>query len=92
MASTTSVRVIMPRSPCPASAGCMKKAGVPVLASVAAILPAIWPDLPMPVTTTLPLAGEADSAGRGEALIDAGSSASTARASMLRALRAELTS
>jgi hypothetical protein len=39
-ASTTSVRVIIPRSPCPASAGCMKKAGVPVLASVAAILPA----------------------------------------------------
>jgi hypothetical protein len=27
---------------------------VPVLASVAAILPAMWPDLPIPVTTTRP--------------------------------------
>jgi hypothetical protein len=27
---------------------------VPVLASVAAILPAMWPDLPMPVTTMRP--------------------------------------
>ena len=41
-----------------ASAGCRKKAGVPVLASVAAILLPMWPDLPMPVTTTLPRAGE----------------------------------
>src|SRR5262249_29141988 len=30
------------------------KDGVPVLASVAAILPAMWPDLPMPVTMTRP--------------------------------------
>ena len=35
----TSSRVIMPMSPWLASAGCRKKAGVPVLASVAAILP-----------------------------------------------------
>ena len=42
--------VIMPRSPWLASAGCRKNAGVPVLASVAAILAPIWPDLPMPVT------------------------------------------
>ena len=33
--------------------------GVPVLASVAAILRAIWPDLPMPVTTTRPLQAQA---------------------------------
>ena len=32
-----------------------KKAGVPVLASVAAIFLPIRPDLPMPVTTTLPV-------------------------------------
>ncbi len=38
IASTTSSRVIMPMSPWLASAGCRKKAGVPVLASVAAIL------------------------------------------------------
>ncbi len=46
-ASTTSVRVIIPRSPWLASAGWRKKAGVPVLARVAAILPAMWPDLPI---------------------------------------------
>ena len=44
----------MPRSPWLASPGCRKNAGVPVLASVAAILCATWPDLPMPVTTTRP--------------------------------------
>ena len=52
--STTSSGVIMPRSPCCASAGCTKKAGVPVEASVAASLRAMWPDLPMPDTTTRP--------------------------------------
>src|SRR5438309_6437307 len=51
-ASTTSSRVIMPRSPCPASAAWTKKAGVPVLASVDAILRAMCPDLPTPLTTT----------------------------------------
>jgi hypothetical protein len=54
IASTTSVAVIIPRSPWLASPGWTKKDGVPVLASVAAILPATWPDLPMPVTTTRP--------------------------------------
>jgi hypothetical protein len=39
-ASTTSAAVIMPMSPWIASAGCRKNAGLPVLASVAAILPA----------------------------------------------------
>ncbi|OBX37267.1 hypothetical protein A8U91_01625 [Halomonas elongata] len=53
-ARTTSPGVIMPRSPWLASPGCTKKAGVPVLARVAAILPPMWPDLPMPVTTTRP--------------------------------------
>ena len=45
----------MPRSPCIASLGWIKKAGVPVLANVAAILSAIWPDLPRPITIILPL-------------------------------------
>jgi len=45
-----SSRVIMPRSPCAASAGWTKNAGVPVAASVAAILRPTCPDLPMPVT------------------------------------------
>ena len=56
MASTTSACVTMPRSPCPASAGCTKNAGVPVEASVAAILRPTWPLLPMPMTTTRPVA------------------------------------
>src|SRR5699024_8411022 len=54
MAIMRSSLVIMPISPCKASAACMKKAGVPVEAKVAAILRPIWPDLPMPVTTTRP--------------------------------------
>ena len=53
-ASTQSAAVIIPISPWLASPGCTKKAGVPVLARVAAILPAMWPDLPMPVTTLRP--------------------------------------
>ena len=54
MARTTSADVIIPKSPWLASAGCKKKAGVPVLASVDAILLAMCPDLPMPVTATRP--------------------------------------
>ena len=53
-ASTTSLAVIMPRSPWLASPGWTKNAGVPVLARVAAILLPICPDLPMPMTTTRP--------------------------------------
>ena len=49
-ASSTSSRVIMPRSPCAASAACTNIDGVPVEASVAAILRPMWPLLPMPVT------------------------------------------
>ena len=55
MAIIASSRAIMPRSPWLASLGWTKKAGVPVEARVAAILVAIWPDLPMPVTMTRPL-------------------------------------
>ena len=54
IASTRSAAVIMPRSPWLASAGCTNMAGVPVDASVAAILRPIWPLLPMPITTTRP--------------------------------------
>src|SRR5882724_6588309 len=56
IARMTSSGVIMPRSPWLASAACTKKAGVPVEASVAAILRATWPDLPRPVTINRPLA------------------------------------
>jgi len=56
MAITTSPRMIMPRSPWIPSAGCRKKAGVPVDAMVEAIFWPISPDFPMPVTTTRPLA------------------------------------
>ena len=41
IANTTSFPVIMPKSPWLASPGCTKNEGVPVLASVAAILFAI---------------------------------------------------
>ena len=44
----------MPMSPWMASAGCRKRAGLPVEVMVAAILRPISPDLPMPVTTTWP--------------------------------------
>ncbi len=54
--SATSPFVTMPRSPWLASAGCTNCAGVPVEASVAAILRPTWPDLPMPDTTTRPVA------------------------------------
>ena len=54
MASTRSPGVTMPRSPWLASAGCTNIAGVPVEASVAAILRPTWPLLPMPITTTRP--------------------------------------
>ena len=54
-ANTTSSSVIIPRSPCTPSPGCIKSAGVPVLAKVAAILRPICPDFPIPVHTTRPL-------------------------------------
>ncbi len=55
MAITTSPVIIIPRSPWIPSAGCRKKAGVPVEAMVEAIFCPTRPDLPMPVTTTRPL-------------------------------------
>ena len=82
-ASTTSARVIMPRSPWLASAGCRKNAGVPVEASVAAILPATWPDLPMPVTTTRPCSRGRCGRRRRSAAVEAWQlSAARARASI----------
>ena len=54
IASTRSPGVTMPRSPWLASAGWTNIAGVPVEASVAAILRPTWPLLPMPMTTTRP--------------------------------------
>ncbi len=45
---------IIPRSPCPASAGWMKKEGVPVEDRVAANFCAINPALPIPVVITFP--------------------------------------
>src|SRR5215472_13176624 len=53
--TTTSPRTTIPRSPCTASTGCMKSAGVPIELNVAAILRAMIPLLPIPVTTTRPL-------------------------------------
>ena len=51
----TSLLTIIPKSPWLASPGCMKKAGVPVLDKVDEIFRAIWPDFPIPLSTTLPL-------------------------------------
>ena len=54
-ANIQSFSVILPRSPWLASAGWTNCAGVPVEDKVAAILLAIWPLFPIPVTITLPL-------------------------------------
>ena len=54
-ANTMSPFLNIPASPCIASAGCKKDAGVPVDTMVAAIFCATEPDFPMPVTTTLPV-------------------------------------
>ena len=81
MAITTSFLVIMPRSPWLASPGCTKNAGVPVLAKVAAILLPIWPDLPIPVTTTRPSQARIVSQARAKSLLMPGSMALTAWAS-----------
>ena len=55
IASITSPAVSIPRSPWSASPVCRNRAGVPVLAKVAAIFRPTRPDLPRPVTTTRPL-------------------------------------
>ena len=71
MASNTSSRVIMPRSPCAASAACTNIDGVPVDASVAAILRAMCPLLPTPLTTTRPLQASNRSTALGKRRVDA---------------------
>ena len=58
----------MPRSPWLASAGWTKCAGVPVLARVAAILRAMWPDLPMPRDDHPPLGRQQDRRRRRQSL------------------------
>ena len=90
-ASTTSSGVIMPRSPWAASAACTKYAGVPVLASVAAILRAMWPDLPMPVTMTRPWRLRMMSTARSNSSPTRSASAATAAASMRSTRRARAT-
>ena len=55
-ARITSSRVIIPRSPCDASLGWTKEAGVPVEAIVAAIFCPMCPLLPIPDTITRPRA------------------------------------
>ncbi len=54
IAISTSPGTSMPKSPCPASPGCIKNDGVPVEAKVAAILRPICPDFPIPVMTKRP--------------------------------------
>src|ERR1700744_5914135 len=63
-ARITSSAPIMPRSPWLASVAWTNMATEPVEASVAAILRATWPDLPMPVSTTRPLASNKVSTAR----------------------------
>ena len=81
-AMTTSSLVIMPRSPWLASAGCIKKAGVPVLAKVEAILLPICPDFPIPLTTTLPWQCKMSSTALVKLLSSFSARASTAFASI----------
>ena len=84
MPSTTSAAVIMPRSPWLASAGCTNMAGVPVDASVAAILRPMWPLLPMPITTTRPWLFSTSWVAWANASPSRSAMAVTARASMVR--------
>src|SRR6202049_263192 len=88
--STMSSAVIMPRSPGLASATCTKNPGVPVDASVAAMLRAIWPDLPMPVTTTRPRHSNSARAAARNAAPRRASSARMAAASVASTARASL--
>ncbi|MNK99578.1 hypothetical protein D3C87_1199820 [compost metagenome] len=89
-AISTSSRVIMPRSPWLASAGCTKNDGVPVEASVAATLRPMWPDLPMPDTTTRPVQPRIIWTALVNAGVSRSASAETASASILRVWRASL--
>ena len=89
MASNTSWSVIMPKSPWLASAGCTNIAGVPVEASVAAILRPIWPLLPMPITTTRPRQASKRSIARTKEGPTRCPRACTAAASMAKVCRAK---
>ena len=86
--STASAAPIMPRSPWLASAGWTNWAGVPVEAKVAAILVAMWPLLPMPLTITRPLTPSSVSTAAAKAPSSAAPSAPSAAASMARTRRA----
>src|SRR5258706_13125088 len=88
MAMNTSPLSIMPRSPWLASAGWTKYAGVPVLESVEAILRAMCPDLPMPLTTTRPLRFCTSSTAARKRSSMRSASARTASASICSTLRA----
>ena len=66
-ATTTSPFTTMPRSPCTASTGCRYSAGVPIELNVAAILRAMMPLFPMPVTTTRPRHSNISSRARSKA-------------------------
>src|SRR5688572_27240993 len=92
IAMTTSSAWMTPRSPCTASAGWRKNAGVPVLASVAAILRQMTPDLPMPVTMTRPLQLWISITARANLSSMRCSSARIAAASVWRTLRASVKS
>ena len=84
----TSPASIMPRSPWLASAACTKYAGVPVLAMVEAILRAMWPLLPMPLTTTRPVRAAISSSAARKRSSSRSISARTASASMASTRRA----
>src|SRR5262245_36348794 len=75
-----------------ASVECRKKAGVPVLARVAAILRPMIPDLPTPVTITRPRHCLMRSTARRNDSFRRGSSARIAFASISRILRASVRS
>src|SRR5580765_937271 len=77
-----------PRSPCVASAGCRKNAGVPVLDSVAAIFWQMIPDLPMPVRMTRPRQLRSRSTAWSKRSSSRSASARTAAASVWRTFRA----
>ena len=86
-ARTRSSGVIIPRSPWLASPGWTKKAGLPVLARVAAILPAMCPDLPMPRTTMRPRQPSINWQARAKPSSRRSTKASTALASVSRTAR-----
>src|SRR5262245_48944266 len=77
-----------PRSPWMASAGCRKKAAVPVLESVAAIFWQMMPDLPIPVRMTRPRHWRRRSTARSNRSSRRSTSARIAAASVCRTFRA----